>query len=488
MLVSLYSVRVILRALGAVDYGIYNVVAGIVTMFSFVSGAMASSSQRYFSYDLGRGDKQRLKKTFGVSLSIYALIVCGTVILAETVGFWFVCTKLSIPQDRLIAAKWIYQASIASFACTIMTSPFMAAILAHEDMNVYAYISILEAALKLGIALLIPRIPADKLVGYGLLLLLIVGIITTTYRGICRRRYAECRAGFFWDGPLSRELLGYTGWNAFGAAVGIAKTQCVNIVLNQYFSPVVVAARGIAGQVNTAVVSFAQNFSSSVRPQIIKSYAVGDLDGMTKLLYQSSKLTYFLMYLITLPLFLEMEFVLGFWLVDPPNYAIVFTQLALIDALIESMSFAIMTAAQATGKIRLYQSVVGGILLLNLPFSMLALALGNAPSVVYWVAISLTVIAAIVRLLIIKRLVPFSILHFSASVIVPLLLYSFFSAVPTLLVMRTVSPSLGRFVLTLLVSVISCCIVGYAAVLSGSERRAISKLIRRKIKGSSDEH
>jgi O-antigen/teichoic acid export membrane protein len=452
-------------------------------MFSFVSGAMAASSQRYFSYDLGRGDNKKLKLTFGVSLSIYAIIVAFTFVLAETIGFWFICRKLSIPPERLIAAKWIYQASIVSFSCTIMTSPFIAAILAHEDMNVYAYMSILEAALKLGIALLVPRLPIDKLIGYGILLTIVVVIVTAIYRGICRRRYSECRASFSWDAPLFRELLGYTGWSAFGAAVGIAKTQCVNIVLNQYFSPIIVAARGIASQVNSAVASFAQNFSSSVRPQIIKSYAVGDISGMTRLLYQSSKLTYFLMYIVTLPLYLEMDTVLGLWLVNPPKYAIIFTQLALVDILIESMSFAIMTAAQATGKIRLYQSMVGGLLLLNFPISLLLIALGQIPTIVYWVAITLSILAAVVRLLILKRLMPFSISHFAASVIVPLLLFSFISAVPPVLLIWITGPSLGRFALTVIVSVVSCCIFGYVAVLSGSERRAIEKIIKMRIKG-----
>lgn len=365
ILVSLYTVRVVLATLGAEDYGIYNVVAGVVTMFSFLSGAMATASQRYFSYALGQNDEVQLKRYFSMSFTIYCLIALVVVVIAETCGLWFVENKLVVPLERQQAAFWIYQASIFPTVCTILTAPFMASIIAHEDMNIYAYVSIVEVVLKLGIVFLLSLFPADKLIVYGFLMAAVVFVNTAIYRSICARKYRECRFSFFWDKRLFKELVGYTGWNMFGASVGIFKNQLVNIVLNQFFSPVVNAARGIAYQVNGAVTSFSQGFSTAVRPQIIKSYASGNKEEMLALMYRSCKATFFLMYVFTLPLSLEMSYVLGLWLGNVPENAILFTRLALLDALIDSVSYPLMTAAQATGKIGLYQSVVGGILLLN---------------------------------------------------------------------------------------------------------------------------
>lgn len=420
--VSLYTVRVVLDTLGAVDYGIYNVVAGVVTMFSFLSGAMATASQRYFSFDLGKKDYEQLKKTFSVSFIIYIVIAVIVVLLAETVGLWFVYTKLIIPANRVIAARWIYHASIISFVFTILTTPYMALIIAHEDMTIYAYVSILEVVLKLAVVFILPLFGTDKLILYGILMAVVVIINTTVYRTICRRKYEESRTKLQWDKPLFKELLSYTGWNMFGASVGVFKFHAVNIVLNQFFNPVVIAARGIASQVNAAVNSFAQSFSTAVRPQIIKSYAAGKKEEMNELVYRSCKGTFFLMYLFTLPLCLEMPFILQLWLKTPPEYAVLFTQLALIDVLIDSINYPLMTAAQATGKIKLYQSVVGGVLLLNFPLAFLFCSLGFPAVFVFYISIGITICAGIVRLYILKKLLIFSILNFSLKVYIPILL------------------------------------------------------------------
>jgi O-antigen/teichoic acid export membrane protein len=481
MLVSLYTVRVVLNVLGAEDYGIYTVVAGIVTMFSFLSGAMATASQRYFSYDLGRGDYEQLKKTFSVSLTIYIIIALLSVLLAETAGLWFVNNKLVIPVERVHAARWIYQASVFSFVCTMITTPFMAAIIAHEDMDIYAYVSILEAVLKLGIVFLLPLFGVDKLIFYGLLLSIVVVVTTTVYRTICRKKYEECRTKLYWDKNLFRELLSYTGWNAFGAAVGVFKFQAVNILLNQYFNPIVVAARGIASQVNSAVNSFAQNFSTAVRPQIIKNYAAGDIHGMTLLVYRSCKATFFLMYLFALPLIIEMQYVLTVWLKNPPGYAVIFTQLALLDVVIDSVNYPLMTTAQATGKVRLYQSIVGGILLLNLPLSFVVLASGFSPISVFVVSIALTFVAFIVRLFILKRLVSFSILKFLENVLVPVVIVASMSALFPWYVHHIMAVGFIRLILVCLISVGSVGFFAFFIALSKTEKQYIKTVWRGKI-------
>ena len=480
MLVSLYTVRVVLATLGAEDYGIYNVVAGVVTMFSFLSGSMATASQRYFSFALGQNDEVQLKRYFSMSFTIYCLIALVVVVIAETFGLWFIENKLVVPAERQQAAFWIYQASVFSTVCTILTAPFMASIIAHEDMNIYAYVSVVEVVLKLGIVFLLSLFPADKLIVYGLLMATVVFVNTAIYRSICARKYSECRFSFFWDKGLFKELVGYTGWNMFGASVGIFKNQLVNIVLNQFFSPVVNAARGIAYQVNGAVNSFSQGFSTAVRPQIIKSYASGNKDEMLALMYKSCKATFFLMYVFTLPLSLEMPYVLGLWLGNVPENASLFTRLALLDALIDSVSYPLMTAAQATGRIGLYQSVVGGILLLNAPVSYLVLKFGAPPYGVFVVAIVCVLVATVARLIILKSLIGFSLMKFLSKVIIPVVAAAAVALAISLVCSKAGSQGFLRLCSTTAVSVLCLGLSGFFIALTKDERQWVLSLVKGK--------
>ena len=482
MIVSLYTVRVVLNTLGAEDYGIYNVVAGVVTMFSFLSSSMATASQRYFSYALGQNDSKNLKKYFSMSFTIYCLIALVVLILAETVGLWFVTQKLVIPVERQNAAFWIYHASIFSMICTILTAPFMASIIAHEDMNIYAYVSIIEVVLKLGIVFLLPLFVAiDKLIFYGVLMAGVVFINTAIYRTICVKKYVECKFSFFWEKSLFKELVSYTGWNMFGSAVGVFKNQIVNIILNQFFNPVVNAARGIAAQVNSAVNSFAQNFSTAVRPQIIKNYASGEKEKMLQLMFRSCKATFLLMFVFALPLILEMPYVLKLWLKNVPEYAVLFTILALIDALIDTISYPLMAAAQATGKIKLYQSVVGGVLLLNAPIAFVVLTFGAAPYSVFIVSISITFIAFIVRLFILKRLIDFSFWQFIGKVFLPVVFCALISFVIPYFVRNMMNSSFIRLCVTVVVSVICVTSFGYFVALSKNEKQWIVEIAKSKL-------
>lgn len=481
MIVSLYTVRVVLNTLGAEDYGIYNVVAGVVTMFSFLSNSMATASQRYFSFALGQNDSESLKKYFSMSFTIYCLIALVVLILAETVGLWFVTQKLIIPSERQNAAFWIYQASIFSMICTILTAPFMASIIAHEDMNIYAYVSIIEVVLKLGIVFLLPLFAIDKLIFYGVLMAGVVFINTAIYRTICVKKYVECKFSFLWEKSLFKELVSYTGWNMFGSAVGVFKNQIVNIILNQFFNPVVNAARGIATQVNSAVNSFAQNFSTAVRPQIIKSYASGEKEKMLQLMFRSCKATFLLMYVFALPLILEMPYVLKLWLKNVPEYAVLFTILALIDALIDTISYPIMAAAQATGKIKIYQSVVGGVLLLNAPITFVVFKLGANPYSVFIVSIVITFVAFIVRLCILKRLIDFSFWKYIFKVFLPVVCCAGVALVIPYFVKNLMQDNFLRLCVTVIVSVICVGLSGYFVALSKDEKRWIVGIVKSKL-------
>ena len=482
MLVSLYTVRAVLATLGAEDYGIYNVVAGVVVMFGFLSGAMATASQRFLSFELGRGDTEMLKKTFSVTMCIYLFLILIIIALAETVGLWFVKRKLVIPVGRMPAAMWVYQFSAANFAVTLMTAPYLAAIIAHENMSVYAYASIVEAALKLAVVFLLRMISYDKLALYGMLLLFVGLVNTSIYRFYCRLHYEECSFRFVWNGAMFREIFGYMGWNLFGSAVGVFNNQVLNIILNQFFGPLVNAARAVSTQINSAVNSFSANFSTATRPQIIKDYAADRIDGSHRLVFRACKMTFFLMFVFTLPLVLEMPYVLGLWLRDVPGNTVAFARLTLMDALVTSVSYPIMTLAQATGRIALYQGVVGGLLLCNLPVAYLLLRLGFPPYSVMVGQVAISVLATVVRLVITNWLSRFSLRRFAVKVALPLALVVALSALlPTLIVWRS-RESFLRFFVTVISSVAGSSLLFLFVGLDKGERGAVVAGVLKRIR------
>ncbi|MBN1364459.1 MAG: oligosaccharide flippase family protein [Syntrophaceae bacterium] len=400
MLVSLFTVRIVLNALGVVDYGIYSVVAGIVSMFGFLSGTMASASQRFFAFEIGKNNQLKLKQTFGVTVTIYAIISLVTLLATETIGLWFLNHKMVIPPDRLEAARWVYHFSILSFIMTIMTIPYQAVIIAREKMSVYAYVSIIEVLLKLLIVYLLLLFSFDKLKLYAVLMFCVTAIVAFIYRIYCKRRFKEATFGFSRDKKMFREILSYSGWNMIGSISVVLKNQGVDILLNIFFNPAVNAARGIAFQINAMLMNFTNNFYTAVRPQITKSYANGDLDYMRKLVFRSSKFAFFLMLLLSIPLLLETHYILKLWLKEVPEYAVIFARLVIINSLIEVLSLPLVAAIQATGRIKLYQTTVTFILLLNLPMSYLFLKIGYLPEITMVISIVISLLSFIPRLII----------------------------------------------------------------------------------------
>jgi O-antigen/teichoic acid export membrane protein len=484
MLVSLYTVRVVLETLGAEDYGIYNVVAGVVTMFGFLSNAMATASQRYFSFELGRGDFEQLKRVFNVSLTIYVMIGVLVLLLAETAGLWFVSDKLVIPPERNNAALWVYQFSIVSFLFTILTMPYMALIIAHEDMTIYAYVSIAEGVLKLVIVFLLQFILLDKLQLYGILLCVVTGINTAIYRTICSIKYKECRFGFYWNKELIREIMSFTGWSMFGALTTVLRNQAVTILLNQFFNPVVTAARGIASQVNSAISSFSSNFSTALQSQIVKSYSTGDKMWMFWLISHGAKAAYFLLFLCALPLILEMPIALSLWLKNPPEYAVLFTRLTIIDVLINSLSLPLMTAARASGRIRIYETVLGSIQIGCFLITWVVLLLGGPAYSVMIVTIGISVVMFIFRLLILRRLISYPLRTFFSEVVIPLCMTTIASVVLPCILYAALKQSLFRFCMVTGTSIISACLWMYILGLNKVERRRLNEMIVRRLRGA----
>ncbi len=437
--VTLYTSRIVLNTLGVVDFGIYNVVGGVVIMFSFLNSAMSSATQRFLSYEIGKNDYEQLKKVFSMSVNIHVIIALIVIILAETAGLWFLNTKLIIPLERMEAANWVYQFSILSFVLTMMGVPYNATIIANERMNVYAFVSVVEVALKLIVVFALVRFGYDKLKMYAILISCVSVIVWMTYKVYCKRNFPESNYRFFWEKSLYKTLMNYAGWNLFGNIAAIAMGQGVNILLNLFFGPIVNSARGIAFQINGAVSGFVINFQMAMNPQIIKSYAADDRKYMHQLIFQGSKYSFFLLFFIALPIFMEAEIILRWWLKIVPEHTVLFCRLVLINTLIDCISGPLMTAAQATGKIKKYQAVVGGFLLLILPISYVLLKKGFPPEITLYVSISVSIIALLARLFILRPLLNLSILKFTRTVLIPILLVAVISVIFPLIVKYSVN-------------------------------------------------
>ena len=409
MAVSLYTSRVVLNTLGVVDYGVYNVVGGVVVVFSFVNGAMATATQRFITFALGKENFQRLKVVFSTSLQIHTCLSIVVVILSETIGLWFLYHKMQIPPDRLSAAFWVLQCSIGASIIIILSAPYNAAIIAHERMSAFAYISVLEVSLKLAIVYLLMIAPFDKLILYAVLFLLVQLLIRLCYGRYCQCHFEETKYHRVRDKLLFKEMLGFAGWNVFGNMAGMLSAQGVNLILNVFFGPAVNAARGLAIQVQTAIEQFATNFQMAANPQITKTYACGDLGSMHKLIIRTSRITFFLLYMFTLPLYFYAEGILKLWLKVVPQYTAIFLQLSLLVSIVDSVAYPLMTAAQATGKIRKFLTIIAVIALTIAPISYIVLKIGAPPYVVYLVHLFVCSIIFVVRLYLIRPLIQLSI-------------------------------------------------------------------------------
>lgn len=405
MAVSLYTSRVILQTLGVEDFGIYNVVAGFVMMLGFLNSAMSSATQRFLAFELGKPDIRDVRGIFSMSLNIHILIAVFVFVLGETIGLWFIKTQLTIPIDRMFAAEWVFHLALLSFMMTIIRVPYNALIIAHEQMKVFAWVSILDVTLKLLIVFMLSWFGIDKLILYGLLSLAVSFIIFMIYRLYCKHKYIESKFRLYWDKKLFNVMLSYTGWNLWGNIAVVMSGQGVNVLLNIFFGPTVNAARAIAMQVSGALNSFVQNLQVAINPQIIKSYAAEDMAYMHQLVCYGAKYNFFLLFFLAVPVLVNTDLILNVWLGSVPEYTSIFVKLIIVNILIDCISAPLMTSAQASGKIKFYQSVVGGLLLLNLPFSYLVLKMGYEPYTVIYVSITLSVFAFVARLLIVKKLV-----------------------------------------------------------------------------------
>ena len=481
--VSLYTVRALLMALGQEDYGLFNVIGGIVVMFSFLTHVLSSASQRFFAFELGEGDYEKLSKTYSAILFMYAVVVAFIILLAETVGLWFLHNKMTIPESRMYAADFVYQFSILSFCWKILTSPHQAIIIAHEKMNIYAYVAIAESLLQLALVLVLQRVSHDRLIVYSGMMFLIAFLVNTIYIVYARLRYKEIRLVRTLDKTIVHQVVSYSGWTLFGALASVVRSQGINIILNVYFSPVVNAARGVAHNVNGAVSSFSGNFYTAVKPQIVKYYARKNYDACYQLVFRSTKFSFYLLLLFITPIFIYTPEILKLWLGTFPDYTVVFTRLIMIVALIESLANPLITFNQATGNIRMFQLVISSLYIANLPLSILVFELGAGPVAAFITSIAISATALIARLLIINKEHGFPLWSYCKSVLNVLALVittSVIAAVAYLPIQFNTGNISGLFANIIIVMILVASISLFLG-FNASERIYIKNLIISKI-------
>lgn len=473
MAVNLYTSRVVLNALGLEDFGIYNVVGGVVAMFSMLSGSLSAAITRFITYELGTGNKESLKKIFSSSVTIQIGLAVLIVLLAEAVGVWFLNVKMNIPDERMIAANWVYQFSILTFAINLISVPYNASIIAHERMSAFAYISILEAIGKLVIAFLIVISPMDKLIFYAILMCSVALIVRFAYGAYCKKHFEECTFRFIFDKDLLKRMFGFAGWNFIGASSAVLRDQGGNVVINLFCGPTVNAARGIAFQVNNAISGFVTNFMTALNPQITKSYAAGDRDYMMTLIYQGARLSFYMLLLLSLPVLVNTHYILSLWLGIVPDHAVLFVQLILVFAMSESISNPLITAMLATGKIRNYQLIVGGLQMMNLPVSYMLLHMGMFPEVVILVAIAISQCCLAARLLMLRGMIGLSVRKYFKKVYINVLTVTIIAAVLPFLITNVLTESFLNFIQSSLVALISTGVTIYYVGCNKAERQFV---------------
>lgn len=414
--VALYTSRIVLETLGVEDFGLYNVVGGIVTMFSFINGSLGSATSRYITFELGKKNYVRLNQIFNVAFAVHVFMALIIVFLAETVGLWFFYEKMTIPDERLDAAFWVYQISILHSFFSMTQVPYNAVIIARENMKVYAYIGIVEVLAKLLIVYMIKVSPIDRLVYYAILLCILQIGILLYYRYFCTSRYAESRLKVCRDRALYKSIFTYGASDMIGAVSVMAQGQGLNLLLNVYFGPVVNAARAIAYQIQGAVTQFSNNFMTAVRPQIIKSYAEGNIEDMWKLVVSSSCFSFYLMWLICLPLMLEASTVLSIWLGKYPDHSVSFIILILILCLIQTLKTPRVTIFHALAKVFASNITVGTVLCLAFPLAYFFLELGGSPESVFWAANISMAASELVSVFVLRRFLDYSITGYLLSV------------------------------------------------------------------------
>lgn len=481
MAVTLYTSRVVLQVLGVEDFGIYNVVGGIIGMLAFFNGSMATATQRFLNYEMGKGHDANLEKVFSVSLISYAGIALISLIVAETIGLWFVYHKLVISPDRLSAALWTYQACIIIFVINLFSVPYNATIIAHERMKAFAYIGVVEALAKLLIAFSIIHIPFDHLITYSLLMCLVPLMIQIAYMVYCHKHFRECRLKWIWDTAFFKKLISFSGWMLAGTSSDLLVSQGVNILINLYFGPLLNAARAVSMQVRAAVSSFYLNFMVAARPQIVKSYAQGNYEYMYKLVYGTTKLSFLMLFVLTLPIWFNTQFILELWLKHPPEYSTLFVQLVLMELLITCTITPLASLSQASGRVRNYQLIISVLSILIFCITWLFYECGFPVYSTFLISIAVNFVGVFFRVVELYYSQQFPVKIYLQQVICPIIAY--FIIVMGLIFLFRLKMGNANNVITVvfhsLIYIFFATVLSWRILLNSPERQLIKNAVGR---------
>lgn len=479
MIVGLYTSRVVLATLGVEDYGIYGVVGGVVAMMGFLNASMSGATSRFLTFELGRGDRQRLSDTFSSALIVHIGIALVVFVLAETVGLWFLCNKLVIPEGRMEAAHWVYQCSILSAMLGITQAPYNASIIAHEKMDVYAYVEILNVSLKLLIVYLLVIGNFDKLKLYAVLTLAVGITIMLIYRIYCIRRFKETHFHWTWNKTILKPLLSFSGWNLYGNLCVMTRQQGTNFLINIFFGVIFNAASSVATMLQGIIKTFTYNTTAAFRPQIIKSYSIGNLGTMLKLMKTSFSLAIFLSLLISLPLFMEMKYIMKLWLINPPEMASTFAELLVISAVFAMMTLIFTIGIEATGRNRQLNVYTGTIYMLTIPIMYIFFKLGFGVQFSYYCIIGANIFIFISNMLIFKYLIPVAKMKQYLWLLLKAAISASISIIPVIFIKKYYEENFMRLIVNTLVVLSIYLIVSYKIILDSSSRDFIkTKLLK----------
>ena len=483
MLITFFTTRILLSTLGIEDFGIYNVVCGFVTMFSFLNTSMANGVQRFYSFAIGKNDPKSISKIFTLAAIIQLIIAIIIIVIVETVGIWYLYNKMNISANRVFAAFWVFQNALLSLFFVILTVPYNGAVMAYEKMNFYAIVSIIDAILKLVVVFILPYCGIDKLICYGLLIS-VISILDFLFNFFyCKRHFPQIKFVRHIDRDLLPSMISFSGWNIFGSLAHMGKIQGVNLVLNAFWGTVVNTAFGISAQISNAVSSLTAGFVTALRPQMIKSFAAGDHKSTMSLLYSASKLTFFLILIIAVHIFEEISSILDFWLGvgKYPEMTIVFCKLTILTVLFDSFATPLSIIVHASGKMRTFQIVCSLVIISVVPLSYIVAKLWNDAVIVISIGLFTTILAQLVRLLLIKNIIKFSIISYCVKVFIPTTIVFLLSCIAALLVNRISIENLEFWgvLMKIGLNVIVCFIVIYIIGLSKTEKNLVKSFIKK---------
>lgn len=483
LVVSLFTTRVVLQALGVEDYGIYNVVSGFVTMFAFLNTSMSNGVQRFYNFSLGSKSAYNITDVYNTAIQIQGLFALILLFLLETFGMWYIYNEMVIPAERFFAALWVFQFSVLSLIILVLQIPYAASIMAYERMDYYAYLSIFDVLSKLGIAYAVKYFYTDKLVLYGVFNMLVSLILFFLYFGYAKKNFKDLKLDFKIRKQLFKPMLSFSGWNMFGSFAYMIKGQGLNMLLNVFFGPIVNAARGISNMVMSAIQGFQSNIVVAFRPQLVQSYAAGDNRRVTKLFYSLSKVSFILLALLSIPVMIEIEYILHIWLGETiPDYTISFTVLVLINMLVSSLNSPVSQVVHATGRMKNYQVGTSLMVCAILPLSWIFLKFGCSPIAVYVISLIISIFNQILCNILLKKIYDYSITDYYKKVVFPCFIFAVVVSILPFCIRILLPLSFMRLVLTCISTIVTAVFISYIFVLDKQEKNVAKEIIKKRFK------